>query len=228
MELDELKVRWQEQDRKLDECLRLNQRLLRESILSKADTSLRRLSRVLWFELLVNVAGMAILGAFVSDHWREPRYLLPAVLLQVGLAALIAGSARQLAVIMRLDYAAPIVAIQRQVEGLRRERIRVMQWALLLSPLAWMPLFVVAMRGLLAVDVYATFDTAWLISNVVFGLAVIPTGLWISHRFADRLERSPLIQRLLRDIGGQNLAKATDFLNSLARFAEASPDTHGG
>jgi hypothetical protein len=84
-----------------------------------------------------------------------------------------------------------------------------------------MPLFVVAMRGLLAVDVYATFDTAWLISNVVFGLAVIPAGLWISHRFADRLGRSPLIQRLLRDIGGQNLAKATDFLNSLARFAEA-------
>jgi hypothetical protein len=225
MELDELKVRWQEQDRKLDECLRLNQSLLRDSLLGKADTALKRLSRALWLELGLNVAAIGLLGTFLADHWREPRYLVPAILLDAGVVALIVSAARQLAVITRMDYAAPIVAIQRQVERLRSERIRTMQLTLMLSPLAWTPLFVVAMRGLFDVDVYASFGVAWLIANVVFGVAVIVAALWISYSFADRLDRSPSIQRLLRDIGGQNLAKATEFLNSLAQFAEGSHES---
>lgn len=93
MELDELKSRWQEQDKKLDDCLRLNQRLLRESLLGKADTALRRLSRLLWFELVVNVAGAILVGSFLGDHVTEPRFFLPAIALQLGLVAVIIAGA---------------------------------------------------------------------------------------------------------------------------------------
>ena len=53
MKLDEMKVRWQEQDRKLDAAIRMNQHLLRGVVLGKAETALRRLLRLLWFELLL-------------------------------------------------------------------------------------------------------------------------------------------------------------------------------
>jgi len=224
MELDELKTRWQEQDKKLDECIRLNQRVLRESMLNKAETALKRLSRLLWFELLLNVAGAIAVGSFIGDHFREPRFLVPALTIQLGLIALIIGAGRQLAAIARVDYAAPIVTIQKRLESLRAERIRTMQWTLILSPLVWTPLFIVAMRGLFGVDVYAAFSTAWLVANVVFGVVVIGFAVWVSRTYGDRLGRWPSIQRLLQDMGGQNLAVAREFVQSLSRFAEDQPD----
>src|SRR5580658_8155425 len=104
MELDELKSRWQEQDKKLDDCLRLNQRVLRESVLGKADTALRRLSRLLWFELAANLVSPLLLGSFIGKHFTEPRFLIPAVALQLGAIVLVIASVRQLAAIAGMDY----------------------------------------------------------------------------------------------------------------------------
>jgi hypothetical protein len=224
MELDELKTRWQVQDKKLDECIRLNQRVLRESILNKAETALKRLSRLLWFELLLNVAGAIAVGSFIGDHLLEPRFLVPALAIQLGFIALIIGAGRQLAAIARVDYAAPIVTIQKRLESLRIERIHTVQWTLILSPLAWMPLFIVAMQGLFGVDVYTAFPSAWLVANVVFGLAVIVIAVWVSRSYGDRLGRWPSIQRLLQYLGGQNLAVARGIVQSLSRYADDQPN----
>jgi hypothetical protein len=227
MELDELKARWQEQDRKLDDCVRLNQQLLRESLLEKADSAVARLSRLLWLELLLNVVAAILVGSFIGDHFQEPQFLVPAIALQLGIIALIIGAVRQLTAIARIDYAAPIVTIQERLESLRAERIRTVRWTLILSPLAWTPLFIVAVKGLFDFDVYSAFGPAWLIANLLFGLLVIVAALWVSRSYGDRLGRSPLIQRLLRDIGGQNLAAANGFVQSVSRFAEGSPDERG-
>jgi hypothetical protein len=222
MELDELKARWIEQDRKLDASLRLNQQLLRESVLTKAGTSLKRLSRGLWFELWMNVAGALLVGSFLGDHFDDPRFCLPAASLQIGIIVLIAAAARQLVAISQIDHGAPIVSIQKRLESLRAERIRTTQWTLILAPLAWTPLFIVAMKGLLNVDVYVAFGIPWVVANVIFGLLVIVAAVWISRAFADRFNRSPAVQRLLRELGGQNLAAAKCFVQSLADFAENS------
>jgi hypothetical protein len=82
------------------------------------------------------------------------------------------------------------------------------------------PLFIVAMKGLFDVDVYATFSLSWLAANVLVGLLVIPVGVWACRRYADRVERWPLARRLLRDIGGQNLAGARSFLDSLSQLGD--------
>ena len=47
MELDELKVKWAEYDRKLDESIRLNRQLLRESYTRRAKFALWRLAAML-------------------------------------------------------------------------------------------------------------------------------------------------------------------------------------
>ena len=224
MELDELKSRWQEQDRKLDDCLRLNQRLLRESLLGKADTALRRLSRLLWFELVVNVAGAILVGSFIGDHVTEPRYLIPAIALQLGLIAVIVAGACQLATIAGIDYAAPIVEIQCRLETLWLQRIRTMQWILILSPLAWTPLLIVGFKWLLNVDVYSACGTPFVVWNLLFGLLVLVLAVWISRTFANRMDRSPVIQRLLQDLGGQNLAAARTFVKSVSEFAGTLPN----
>jgi hypothetical protein len=220
MELDDLRQRWQELDRKLDASIRLNTRLLHGSILGKAATALKRQSRLVLAGLLIDLIAALWLGSFLARHVEEPRFLVPGGLLHLGILALIIAAVHQLAAIARIDYAAPIVAIQKQLEALRVERIGTVKWTLLLSPLAWTPLFIVAMKGFFDVDVYTSFGTAWVAANVVFGLVAIPVGLWICRHFAGRVERSPFLRQLMRDIGGQNLAAATDFLLSLAQLDE--------
>jgi len=220
MELDDLKRSWEEYDRKLDASIRLNTRLLHGSVLGKAETALKRLSRLLLVDLLLSLGAAVWLGSFLWEHAAEARFLVPAVTLHLFVIALVIACIRQIVSISQVDYGAPIVAIQKRLELLQVERIRTTKWTLLLAPLVWTPLFIVTLKGLFGVDVYAAFGAVWLAANVVFGLLVIAVGVWISRRYAGRMERSSLMQRLLRDIAGHNLTAATAFLRSLSQFED--------
>ncbi len=128
-----------------------------------------------------------------------------------------------MAAIAGIDYAAPIVEIQRRLETLWLQRIRTTQWILILSPLAWTPLLIVAFKWLLNVDVYDACGTPFVVSNLLCGLLVLVLAVWISWTFAYRMKSSPLIQRLLQDLGGQNLAAARAFAKSVSEFADSLP-----
>jgi len=220
MDLEDLKRRWEDQDRKLDAVIRLNASLLRGSTLNKAATATARLARLLLVELILDLGLAVWLGSFIADHVAEPRFLIPAAALDLGVIALLWVCVRQWATLKSIDYSAPILAIQKRLGALRVERVRATQWVLLTAPLVWTPLLIVGMKGLLGVDAYAAFSQAWLVANLAFGVAVIPLAVWIARRSADRMERSPLVQRLLRDLAGYNLNAAIGFVGSLARFEE--------
>ena len=220
MDLDDLKQSWQQQDRKLDAGLRLNTVRLYVTTLKKAETSLRRLSWFLWLDLLVDFPIVIWLGSFIADHIAEPRFALPALLLDVFVIALMGLGIRQLVALGATDPAEPVVALQKRTESLRIERLRAVKLILLASPLIWVPMLIVGLKGFLGADAYAIFDHAWLAANVLLGLAVIPLAVWISRRYADRMQRSPLVQRVMRDLAGTNLNAAQDFLASLSRFEE--------
>jgi hypothetical protein len=228
MDLDDLQRRWADQDCKLDAGLRLNARLLRTytSNLGKAETALRRLTWLLGIGLIFDFLIVLWLGSFAADHAADARFLIPAVMLGAGVIALAIAAVRQLAAIGQLgqlDYGQPIVELQRRLESLRLQRTRETQITMLLSPLAWIPLLIVGLKGLLGVDAYTFSDGRWLAANVLFGLAVIPLALWAARRYADRLEGSPLAQRLARDLAGYNVNAAAGFLSALARFEQEEP-----
>lgn len=218
MELDELKRRWEDQDGKLDASLRLNTRLLNDSVLAKADTAIKGLSRLLWLELAMNLAAVLLTGSFLANHISEARFVIPAAGLHLGVIALLVASIRQLIAIGMLDYNAPIVVIQKRLESLRVERIRATKLTLLCSPLLWTPLLIVALKGLFGVDAYATCGAAFLIANLLFGVLVILLAVWTSRRYAARMGRSPLVQRLMRDLADHSLNAAAAFLSSISRF----------
>jgi serine/threonine-protein kinase len=227
MNLDDMKQRWEEQDRKLDAVLRLNARLAQASTLSRAETAMRRLSRLLKIEVLLNFGLVLWLGSFLGDHWTEVRFLPPALVLDLGAIALLAAGIHQLIALGNVDYDEPVVTIQKRLGSLRAQRLRATMLTLLVSPLLWIPLLIVGLKGLLGLDAYAIFDHDWLLANVLFGVAVIPVAVWLARRYADRMERSPLVQRLLRDLAGHNLNAAADFLDRLTRFEEEAPPEPG-
>jgi hypothetical protein len=220
MDLDDLKQLWEEQDKKLDTVLTLRSYRLHAAALGKAETAMKRLTWILWIELILNVGAALCMGSFIADHVTEPRFLLPAAVLHLFVIALLGSGIHQLVAIGSLDFGAPVLAIQKRLESLRYQRLRATMLTLLASPLLWIPMLIVAMKGLLGLDAYAILPADWLIGNVLFGLAVIPLAIWIARRYADRMERSPLLQRLLRDLAGYNLNAAAGFLSKLARFEE--------
>jgi hypothetical protein len=220
MELEDLKRRWEDHDRKLDAVIRLNASLVRGSALSRAATATTRLSRLLLVELLLDLVLVVWLGSFIADHITQPRFLIPALALDLGAIALVRVYVLQWAALRSLDYSAPIVAIQKRLGALQVQRVRAVKWVLLTAPLVWTPMLIVGLKGLLGVDAYAILPHAWLAANLAFGAALIPLAVWIARRSADRMERSPLVQRILRDLAGYNLNAAVGFLGSLARFEE--------
>jgi hypothetical protein len=99
-------------------------------------------------------------------------------------------------------------------------RIRHIQGIFLAATLAWTPLMIVTLEGFWGLDAYRLFGTAFLVSNLLVGLAIIPLALWLSKRFSDRMGRSPFLQRLMKDLAGYNLNAAAGFLAKLSQFED--------
>lgn len=219
MELEELKALWEAQNDKLDAIIRLNSRSLQRAKLEKADTALGRLYRSILLEVILNIGGIVLFGWFISSNLTQLRFAIPAVVLDAGLIAVNVALIGQMTAIRAIDYGAPIVTIQHEVELLRIRRIETMKWTLAFCPLVWVPLLIVSFQGLFGVDAYTAFGASYLLANVVFGLAVIPAAVWISRRFAGRVSRSPFLGRVMRVIAGSELSEAMDSLGELMRFA---------
>ena len=219
MELDALKEKWAEHDRKLDVSIRLNRQLLMAANMNRVRSPLRRLAFFMGLGALIGLIGPVILGQFIYQHWAEPRFVLPAVVLHVWVIASLAASIRQIAMALQIDYDKPIALIQKQLESLRVLRIRITQWALLTGQVVWwIPFLIVALKGFWDVDAYKVFGTGFLLANIAVGLAIIPLAIWVSRKFGARMGRSPVMQRLMRELAGYNLNAATGFLAKVSEF----------
>jgi hypothetical protein len=213
MTFEEMQQQWKTQDAKLDAIVSFN-------TTNAVDSALDRVRRWIWLELLFGIAALLMLGSFEAAHLREPRYLATAIVLHLCALALVGACAWQLIAARRVDYADPVLDVQRRLNALKISRIRTTQWTLLLSPALWLPIVLVMLKGFLGIDGYALFDARWIAANVLFGLAFIPLMLWLARRYGPRLSRSPLVRSLVDDLAGRSLNEAAAFAERLARFEE--------
>jgi MFS family permease len=209
MELDELKQKWAEHDRKLDQSIRLNRQLLRETYTRRARFALWRLAAMLAAGSIFMLMVIVWLGYFISQAWSSPRFVWPAVALDLMAISLLALLIVQVALSLKMDYDQPVGAIQKRLEALRKVRVRYIQGIFLFAVLAWMPLFILAMKVFLGVDVYRSFPTSWIVTNVAFGFAALAIGIWWSRKHGSRF---------LRELAGYNLNAASRFLATLTEF----------
>jgi DNA-directed RNA polymerase specialized sigma24 family protein len=223
LDLDEMKKQWAEHDRKLDESIRLNRQLLSTTKLNGARSAMQRMAGFLGLEAAVQLAVVVALGSFICEHIAMVRFALPAAALEVFAIAILIAMIRQIAVGLQIDYDKPIAVIQKQLEDLRVLRIRYIQGIFLAATLAWTPLMIVALEGFWGLDAYRLFGAAYMVSNLLVGLAILPLAFWLSKRFSDRMGRSPFIQRLMKDLAGYNLNAAAGFLTTLSQFEDENP-----
>lgn len=222
MELEDLRHAWEAHGKRVDDNSPLNRQVLHSAIISKAEWAMAPLARLLWIDLVINAGAAVWLGSFLADNVTVARYALPAAALDILVIALLIAGGRQLVAISRVDYGQPVLIIQRRVESLRAERIRATMATLIVAPLAWVPLLIVGLKGLLGMDAYAIFSPAWLTANVVFGLFVVAVAIWASRHYTGRATRPSLVRWLMDNLAGRNLRTASAFLRSLAQFEDAA------
>ena len=217
MDIDELKTVWRALDERVSHSLALNLQTRRDFSLDRARASLTTLAWSPRLNLAVDVVWAVMNGAFLARHIAEPRFALPAALLLGAAIVLIVSNARQLALLSRIDYSGPVVAIQRTLADVYAMRVRETRWLLISGPLLWMPLLVVLMR-LLGVDLYAIANGMWIVSNVVFGALVLAAGFWFARRFGPRLKTSTTGKRIADGLAGTSLTRAMRLVDEISEF----------
>ncbi|KAF0249940.1 MAG: hypothetical protein FD167_650 [bacterium] len=218
MNFDDIKNQWSAFDKKLDNSIKLNTFLLREVSLNKTNSFLRRLSLSIYVELILSFLVLMILGNFMWNNLYEIKFLIPAISLDLFVIFLVHSGIQQLIAINSIDFGEPIITNQKKLESLKVRRINETKRVFLFSPLLWVPLLIVIVRGITGLDPYAIFSTSSLVANLLFGLAVIPLVFFVSKRYSHRFQSSPLVQVLMNDIAGRSLNEAIGFLDKLSKF----------
>lgn len=222
MELDELKAAWRDLDRRLEHSEGMQSAWRQELALDRTRTALRRWLWLPGSELAVAVLLAGWAGGFLADHagaaLASPPGALPALLLWgLALAGIVAG-VRQIVAVVTIDYAAPVLAIQRRLIEARRLRLGAARASLL----AWLPLWplgvVLAAQCVLGFDGYRQFGFAWLALNVALGVALDLVLVWGARRYGEALARGRVLRGLSDGMAGHGLVAATAQLEELARF----------
>ncbi len=218
MEFDEMKLVWQGMGVRQDGIEALLRTEFRDRRVERTRSILGRGLAARALELAAWIAFTVWAASFWVGHRQELRWLVIGLLLHAYGIAGIWASATQLLLLGRIYlFDAPVLELQRRLAQLRRFRVwctlalGLPCWCLwLLLPLA------LAYQGA-GVDGFAAGST-WIWASMAAGLAGMALSAWLARRLAGRPLRSPLLRRIVDDMSGCNLRRASRELDELARF----------
>lgn len=218
LDLDALRGRWAEQGRQIDASLALDVAAARKVLTRRTESAFRRHGGWLLAGLAMSVVALALLAAFVATHWGQ----WPWVLLGLSLAPLLASEAivdaQEWRAIRQLDFDAPVTTLDRQLDVLQARRLRQVKAILSCSVLLWMPLVLVAFKGLFGADLLRVLHPSVLWINLAIGLAFIPLSLGVATWIARRFGGAPGLRRFGEDAAGDSWATARGELEARGDF----------
>ena len=212
MELDDMKLAWQTLDRRTDLNTALSLQLFKESKFDKMRAALRPLSWGLTLQMLFGCAVIVASSLFWSTHTQTPHLLVAGVIMQIYGILVMVVTARVLWSMSQIDYAAPVLDIQRQLSELRNWFPR-SGWLL---GVPWLLLWVPADMMVCA---WFGFDLYTALPKLIYiGLVSGVVGIGLTY-LADRYVRWPAkMTKAIEDGSQRNLKKARGFLEEIARF----------
>ena len=220
MELDALKSAWQQLDQRLDRQSALGRHLFADLKQQRARRGLRSLHAGQVLQILFGIALTLWAGSFVFEH-RDVMHLFAAGLaLQFYGVLTVAFAAMAIARAARIDYAAPVLVIQKQLAHLRAFYVRTNVGLGLAWWVLWMPFTMMAFAEA-DIDLLAAAPAV-----LGSGAAMSVAGLLVTLLFARWAfdPRHPQRARAVREnMTGASLLRAQRQLDEIARF-EAGED----
>jgi serine/threonine-protein kinase len=216
LELDDLRQALRKLEPQLERDRALNLRLHGALKQDRMRATLRPLFWAHAAQVALGVLMVLPVGRFWVQHLHEPHLLVAGLVVHAYAVAMIALGARMLVLLHGLDFAAPVVAIQKQVARVRRSYVRSglvvgLPWWLL-----WLP-FAMLVFGMLGFDLYANFSRAWFFSNVAFGAVGIVVTLWLTRSLWYRTSATDRDAKV-EAAAGSAFRNVQRFLDEIARF----------
>lgn len=220
MNLDTLKTQWSAQDSGFDIEVTIRLKTAKKPTRTGLNWLLRRHSLFVFFNQAMVAFCIVLNGVFIGNHFREPRFLAPAIILHLAMIGLIVADAFQHEAVSKMNFDGPLSEVQKKVEKLAILRVRINQFIFLLAPAFWPVLLVLLLKGLLGIDAYAVFPASWLIANIAFGLLWIPFAWFIARIFGERFSKTRFGKSVIADLTGKRLLQAQARLKELADLEE--------
>ncbi len=216
MELDELKSAWNALDRSVQQQSALNLHLFLERKLEKASAGLRRFY---WGKIAQILFGDALIYFGIISTMRYltvPHLLVCSVSMLVYGVLIVALGGVTLGKISRIDYAAPVLEIQKRVSALHRMHIVANLCAGLPWWFLWIAIFTLEVKANLGVDLFVAAP-AFIWVSVALGVIGLSASVWFYRR-----SRDPLHPRrasaLDKAAAPRSLRDAKNALDEVARF----------
>jgi hypothetical protein len=213
MELDELKQAWQVLDHRLQQQHALNVQFFRDGRLDKLQRGLRPLVWGQAIQIIIGVLGALFFAPIWIAHRHEPAVLIAGLVMHLYCIGMVVVGAVVQTQVARIDYGAPVVAIQRQLLRLRKSYsiagacVVGLPWWFLTAPL-----LVVLTRGGIML---AAPSVIW-IQLAVGALGLLVTA-WF-YRWSHRPERAELARRIDESTVGGSIRRAQATLDDIVRF----------
>jgi hypothetical protein len=218
MELDDLKLGWAQLGQRVDQL----ETVVAKGYQERALEGVRRVLRGLgWCQAIQSVTWIVVI-AFVAPFWIEhravPHLLIAGLVLHLCGVLTVCSSVVQLLWITYTYLTAPVVTFQRRLAELQRLRIISALVVGLPFWILWVPATMVFAKGVLNEDLYAQ-SPGWIHVALAVGLVGIVSTLMLARFLADRPITSPFLRRIVDDLAGRSLVRATRHLNDATAFA---------
>ena len=218
MELDDLKSAWQVLDRRLERQSALNLHIFKQGKLDRVRSRLRPL---FWGQVLQILFGVALVGyavSFWTQHRDVPHLLLTGLIMHVYGVVTIIFAGVTLGMISRIDYAAPVLGIQKQLAQLRR--IYIINGMSVGLPwwLLWVTLTQMVFMSAFGADLQANLG-AWIWGLYASGALGLLATWWL-HRWSRDPRRARIARAIDDSVTGSSLRNARRVLEDIERFEQ--------
>lgn len=215
MELDELKATWQALDRRLQQSNAIQLHLFKDGKLKNMRAGLRPLFWGQIVQILFGVLTILVGVAFWSQHREVTHLFINGLILHVYGVLTIITAGMTLGKIRSIDYAAPVLGIQKQVAAVRRVYIGSGMVVGYSWWLMWIP-FAVVVFDFLGVDII-TVAPGFIITSIAVGIVGL-LAMWGLHRWASNPRSGKFGQRYAESMSGGSLRRAQRILDEVAQF----------
>jgi hypothetical protein len=218
MELDEMKSTWQALDRRLGQQHALNLQLFRESMLDKTRRGLRPLILGQMMQIAVGVWVMILFASFWVAHRDSGHLMFCGLLAHAYGLLLVVFAARNLHLINRIDYDAPVVEIQRRLGELRAWRMSIEAPVFAVSGcFIWIPAVLVLFR-MAGADVWMNAPSVvWIF--IASGFVCLAAVYGVVH-WSRRPGRERIRKALDNGNVGSSIRRAQAAAENIARFEQ--------
>ncbi|HQW82401.1 MAG: hypothetical protein IPF83_13810 [Rhodanobacteraceae bacterium] len=186
MDMHELQQAWSGIEKSLSTQSRHLDRLERRDALNTVRSRLRWVSISQIVQLVLGLLIVLWAGSYWCAHLGQTHLVVYGAIIHLYGIGLLSVSVVQLVRLAGIDYNAPVLIVQHELQSLRKLRTMCERTLLFLGFIVWIPFAFIALRAI-GLDVWLSSPaTLWwnLGVSVIIGALVI----WLSYRFNHKFE----------------------------------------